>query len=99
MNADNTCCSRRYHLLNLDWIDVMGARPNVAKHWRNLLPLQGMGSSHEGKGWQNHFAGKPKSTGSNFQGDSPIAHSDAMLDLQKISETCLQFSDKHAVIR
>jgi hypothetical protein len=99
VDPDNARGARRDQPLHLTRIYVVCTRIHIAEHRLDLLPLQGMGRGDEGEGRDNHFTREAESPSSNLQSYRRIAHGDAVLDPQQISDALFKLLDVWSVVR
>ena len=90
MNANDAGCSRCDHLLYPFGIKRVSLRVDIAKNWRNVLPLNSMSGSNGGERRQNDFAGDAQSTDSNLQTCGRIAHGNAVFGAYEIGYALLK---------
>ncbi len=86
------------HFLDLCRIEIVGSRIDIAEHWRNLLPLEGVGCGDECEGRNNHFTRQTQGPDSNLQRYRGIAHRNAIAHANEFGDSSLEILYVWAIV-
>lgn len=98
MNSNDPCGPRGNHLFNTGGVHVVCLRVDVAENRGNFLPLERMRGGDKGERRDYYLPLEPQGASGDLQGDSGVAHGDAVLDTKEFGELPLKFLDALPVI-
>ena len=98
VNAYDARCAWGNGFFDSFGIEMVGSGRHVAEYGSDFLPLQGMRRGHKREGWHNYFAPEVQRANGNFQSYSSVAHSNAMLYIQHLTDAPLQLPDIGTVV-
>ena len=98
MNSDDAGCTGRDHFLDLRRIEIVCSRIDIAEHWRNLLPLEGVGCSDKCERGDNYLAGQTQGPDSDLQRYCGVAHGNAVANANEMSDSALKILHIWAIV-
>src|SRR5437667_2629362 len=98
MHTDEASSLRCDQPLDHLGIDIVGARVDVGKNRFDFLPLQSMGCGDKRVGRQNNLTLEFQRANSNLQSHCGVAHCDAVLRANEVSDATFKLLDRWTVI-